>query len=137
MKRRSLFLTTSAGLGFLFLYAPIIALIVYSFNESKLVTVWGGWSLKWYAELFRNDQIIDAALLSFKIAFITASLAVVLGTMAGFVLSRLGPFRGKMILSGRISAPMVMPEVITGRALFLLFVGYGKCLWLAGRSGYG
>ncbi len=69
MKRRSIFLTTSATLGFIFLYAPMIALVVYSFNKSKLVTVWGGWSLKWYGELFRNEQIIDAALLSFKIAF--------------------------------------------------------------------
>ncbi|WP_417598886.1 ABC transporter permease subunit [Oceanospirillum sp.] len=135
MKRRSLFLNISAGFGFLFLYAPIIALIIYSFNASKLVTVWGGWSLKWYAELFRNDQIIDAALLSFKIAFITATLAVVLGTMAGFVLSRFGPFRGKMILSGWISAPLVMPEVITGLSLLLLFVAMEAAFgWPAGRG---
>ena len=93
MKRKSTFLTVSSGLGFFFLYAPIVALVLYSFNASKLVTVWGGWSLKWYVELFQNDQIIDAALLSLKIAFISATLAVVFGTMAGFVLSRFGPFR--------------------------------------------
>lgn len=135
MKRRSLFLTTSATLGFIFLYAPMIALVVYSFNKSKLVTVWGGWSLKWYGELFRNEQIIDAALLSFKIAFISATVAVVLGTMAGFVLSRFGRFRGKMVLSGWISAPLVMPEVITGLSLLLLFVAMeGLFGWPSGRG---
>ncbi|MGB0466932.1 MAG: ABC transporter permease subunit [Pontibacterium sp.] len=135
MKRRSWFLNISAAGGFLFLYAPIFALIVYSFNKSKLVTVWGGWSLKWYSELFKNEQIIDAALLSFKIAFISASLAVVLGTMAGFVLSRFGPFRGKMILSGWITAPLVMPEVITGLSLLLLFVAIeGMFGWPSGRG---
>ena len=135
MKRRSLFLNTTAIMGFIFLYAPIISLIVYSFNKSKLVTVWGGWSLKWYTELFKNQQIIDAALVSFKIAMISASLAVVLGTMAGFVLSRMGRFRGKMILSGWITAPLVMPEVITGLSLLLLFVAMeGMFGWPAGRG---
>ncbi|WP_372740345.1 ABC transporter permease subunit [Neptunomonas sp.] len=135
MKRRSLFLNTTAIMGFVFLYAPIISLIVYSFNKSKLVTVWGGWSLKWYTELFKNQQIIDAALVSFKIALISASLAVVLGTMAGFVLSRMGRFRGKMILSGWITAPLVMPEVITGLSLLLLFVAMeGMFGWPSGRG---
>ncbi len=135
MKRRSLFLNTTATMGFIFLYAPMIALIVYSFNKSKLVTVWGGWSLKWYGELFRNEQIIDAALLSLKIAFISASVAVVMGTMAGYVLSRFGPFRGKMILSGWITAPLVMPEVITGLSLLLLFVAMeGMFGWPSGRG---
>lgn len=135
MKRRSWFLNTTAILGFIFLYAPIISLIIYSFNKSKLVTVWGGWSLKWYTELFNNQQIIDAALVSFEIAIISASLAVVLGTMAGFVLSRMGRFRGKMILSGWITAPLVMPEVITGLSLLLLFVAMeGMFGWPAGRG---
>lgn len=135
MKRRSLFLTITASMGFIFLYAPIIALIVYSFNKSKLVTVWGGWSLKWYSELFKNQQIIDAALVSLKIALVSASLAVVLGTMAGFVLSRMGRFRGKMILSGWITAPLIMPEVITGLSLLLLFVAMeGMFGWPAGRG---
>ncbi len=135
MKRRSIFLNVTSGAGFLFLYLPIIALIVYSFNKSKLVTVWGGWSLKWYAELLNNDQIIDAALLSLKIAFLSATLAVVLGTMAGFVLSRFGPFRGKMILSGWVTAPLVMPEVITGLSLLLLFVALeGMFGWPSGRG---
>jgi len=135
MKRRSLFLNLSAGAGFVFLYAPIIALIIYSFNKSKLVTVWGGWSLKWYAELFNNDQIITAALLSLKIAFISATLAVVAGTMAGYALSRFGPFRGKMLLSGWVTAPLVMPEVITGLSLLLLFVAMeGTFGWPSGRG---
>ncbi|WP_028469584.1 ABC transporter permease subunit [Neptunomonas japonica] len=135
MQRQSLFLKMTATLGFIFLYAPLIALIVYSFNKSKLVTVWGGWSLKWYGELFRNEQIIDAALLSLKIAFISASLAVVLGTIAGLVLSRFGNFRGKLILSGWITAPLVMPEVITGLSLLLLFVAMeGAFGWPAGRG---
>lgn len=135
MQRKSNFLNITAGLGYLFLYAPIIALVVYSFNASKLVTVWGGWSIKWYVELFKNDQIIDAALLSVKIAFVSASLAVVLGTMAGYVLSRFGPFRGKMILSGWITAPLVMPEVITGLSLLLLFVAMeGMFGWPSGRG---
>ena len=135
MQRKSTFLKVSAALGFIFLYAPIIALIIYSFNASKLVTVWGGWSIKWYIELFNNDQIIEAALLSLKIAFISASIAVVLGTMAGFALSRLGPFRGKMIFSGWITAPLVMPEVITGLSLLLLFVAMESMFgWPAGRG---
>lgn len=135
MKRNSYFLKITAGLGFAFLYAPIIALIVYSFNRSKLVTVWGGWSMKWYSELFKNDQIIDAALLSLKIALISATVAVVLGTMAGMALSRFGKFRGRMWMSGFITAPLVMPEVITGLSLLLLFVALeGMFGWPAGRG---
>jgi len=135
MKRHSYFLKITAGLGFVFLYAPIIALIVYSFNRSKLVTVWGGWSIKWYSELFKNDQIIDAALLSLKIALISATVAVVLGTMAGMALSRFGKFRGRMWMSGFITAPLVMPEVITGLSLLLLFVALeGMFGWPAGRG---
>ena len=125
MKNHSLALKLSAGFGFLFLYAPIVALIIYSFNESKLVTVWGGWSLKWYVELFQNDQIMDAAWVSLKIAFISATLASILGTLAGFVLSRMGKFRGKTMMAGWVTAPLVMPEVITGLSLLLLFIAVG------------
>ncbi len=135
MKNKLNLLNVTAGLGYLFLYAPIIALIAYSFNASKLVTVWGGWSVKWYVELFKNDQIIEAVLLSLEIAFISASLAVVLGTMAGLVLSRFGPFRGKMIFAGWITAPLVMPEVITGLSLLLLFVAMENMFgWPSGRG---
>ncbi|MFD1383018.1 ABC transporter permease subunit [Rhodanobacter aciditrophus] len=134
-KGNSLALKASAGFGFLFLYAPIIALIVYSFNESKLVTVWGGWSLKWYVELFQNEQIMNAAWVSLKIAFISATLAAVLGTLAGFVLSRMGRFRGKTIMAGWVTAPLVMPEVITGLSLLLLFVAMESLFgWPAGRG---
>jgi putrescine transport system permease protein len=135
MKNHSLALKLSAGFGFLFLYAPIVALIVYSFNESKLVTVWGGWSIKWYIELFQNDQIMDAAWVSLKIAFISATLASVLGTLAGFVLSRMRKFRGKTMMAGWVTAPLVMPEVITGLSLLLLFVAMENMFgWPAGRG---
>lgn len=135
MKNHSLALKLSAGFGFLFLYAPIVALIVYSFNESKLVTVWGGWSLKWYVELFQNDQIMEAAWVSLKIAFISATLASVLGTLAGFVLSRMKKFRGKTMLAGWVTAPLVMPEVITGLSLLLLFIAMESMFgWPAGRG---
>ncbi len=135
MQRRSYFLNTSALLGFIFLYLPMISLVIYSFNKSKLVTVWGGWSLQWYVELFNNDEIMSAAMLSLKIAFIAASLSVVLGVMAGFALTRMGRFRGKMVLSGWISAPLVMPDVITGLSLLLLFVTLENLFgWPSGRG---
>ncbi|WP_221794147.1 ABC transporter permease subunit [Oceanobacter mangrovi] len=133
--QRSWLLMSTSALGFLFLYLPIFSLVIYSFNESKLVTVWGGWSLKWYGELFRNEQIVNAAMLSFKVAMISATLAVILGTMAGFALQRLGRFKGKMMFSGWISAPLVMPDVITGLSLLLLFVALESLFgWPAGRG---
>ncbi|MGB5447111.1 MAG: ABC transporter permease subunit, partial [Psychromonas sp.] len=135
INQNSKFLSISTLFGFVFLYAPIISLIIYSFNKSKLVTVWGGWSVKWYVELFHNEQIIDAALVSLKVAFITATLAVILGVLAGYVLSRMGRFRGKLIFSGWISAPLIMPEVITGLSLLLLFVSMERLIgWPAGRG---
>jgi putrescine transport system permease protein len=135
MKKRSWFLMICATLGFLFLYIPILSLVVFSFNKSKLVTVWGGWSFKWYGELFANDQIMEAAALSLKIAFISASLAVVLGTMAAYALTRMKRFRGKTLLSGMVSAPLVMPDVITGLSLLLLFVAMESLFgWPAGRG---
>jgi putrescine transport system permease protein len=135
MTRNSKFLSISSLLGFIFLYAPILSLIIYSFNKSKLVTVWGGWSVKWYVELFSNQQIIDAAIVSLKVAFITATLSVILGVLAGYVLSRMGKFPGKLIVSGWISAPLIMPEVITGLSLLLLFVSLENLIgWPAGRG---
>lgn len=135
MQKRSWFLNTCAFLGFLFLYIPIISLVIFSFNESKLVTVWGGWSIKWYGELFNNEQIMSAVWLSLKIAFISASLAVVLGVLAAFALTRMGRFKGKMLLSGMVSAPLVMPDVITGLSLLLLFVAMESLFgWPAGRG---
>lgn len=121
--------------GFVFLYAPILSLIVFSFNESKLVTVWGGFSLKWYGELMRNPQILGAAWISLKVAAITATLAMVLGTLAAYVLMRFGRFRGRALLTGMTTAPLVMPEVITGLSLLLLFVSLEQLIgWPAGRG---
>ena len=111
--------------GFLFLYLPMFSLIVYSFNESKLVTVWAGFSTKWYFELFRDQQMIDAAKISLQLAFFTACASVVLGTMAAMVMTRFRSFRGKTLFSALITAPLVMPEVITGLSMLLLFVSLG------------
>jgi putrescine transport system permease protein len=122
-------------LGFAFLYVPIISLVVFSFNESKLVTVWGGFSTKWYGVLLQNQQIIDAALLSLKIAAIAATVAVALGTLTGMALARFGAFRGRTLLSGMATAPLVMPEVITGLSLLLLFVTLEQLIgWPSGRG---
>ncbi len=121
--------------GFLFLYLPIFVLIVYSFNESRLVTVWAGFSTKWYGELFQDDQMMGAVWMSLKIAFLSASMAVVLGTMASMALVRFGVFRGKTLLTAMMTAPLVMPEVITGLSLLLLFVSLSQFIgWPAERG---
>jgi len=121
--------------GLAFLYIPIVSLVVFSFNKSRLVTVWGGFSTKWYGELMHNDQILNAAWLSLKIGALSATLAVVLGTIAGLVLARFGPFKGRTLLSGMTTAPLVMPEVITGLSLLLLFVTMEQLVgWPAGRG---
>jgi putrescine transport system permease protein len=116
--------------AFAFLYIPILSLIVYSFNESRLVTVWSGFSIKWYGELFRDQQLMSAAWISLQIAFFTATAAVVLGTMASMVLTRFRRFPGKTLFGGLMTAPLVMPEVITGLSLLLLFVAIGDLLSL-------
>ena len=122
-------------LGFLFLYIPIISLVVYSFNESKLVTVWSGFSLKWYAALWQDDELMTAAWLSLKIGLLTACASVVIGTWAGFVLARFGRFRGFTLYTGMINAPLVIPEVIQGISLLLLFVALEQMLgWPKGRG---
>jgi putrescine transport system permease protein len=133
--RISMFRWCALLFGFGFLYAPIVSLIVYSFNESRLVTVWGGFSTKWYGALFRNEQILDSALLSIKIAAITATGATILGTLAGMSLARFGRFKGRTLLTGMASAPLVMPEVITGLSLLVLFVSMDQMLgWPQGRG---
>ncbi|CAN5259538.1 ABC transporter permease subunit [soil metagenome] len=124
------------AIGFIFLYAPILSLIVYSFNESKLVTVWSGFSLKWYGELFQDDGIMKAAWTSIRIAFATACASVVLATIAALVMTRLRPFKGKTLFGALITAPLVMPEVITGLSILLLFVSIGMArgmttIWIA------
>jgi putrescine transport system permease protein len=125
MRARGLFTRVALVLGLVFLYVPILSMIVFSFNNSRLVTVWDAPhspTLKWYAALLHNEQILGAAWLSIRIALISASAAVVLGTFAGTALARLGAFRGRMLLAGMTTAPIVMPEVITGLSLLLLFV---------------
>lgn len=135
MNRKSRFIKIVGMLGFVFLYAPIISLIVFSFNKSKLVTVWGGFSTKWYRELLNDPQILNAAWLSLKVAFVSATLAIVIGTVAAFVLARFGKFRSRSLLTGMITAPLVMPEVITGLSLLLFFVALQQFIgWPAGRG---
>ena len=121
----SLFSRVSVGLGLAFLYAPIILLVLYSFNASRLVTVWGGFSTRWYAALLQDDQMLDAVWVTLRVGLIAASAATVLGTLAAVTLVRSGRFRGRALFSGMIYAPLVMPEVILGLSLLLLFVALG------------
>ncbi|BCH26641.1 putrescine ABC transporter permease PotI [Mesorhizobium sp. L-8-10] len=121
----SRFNIASLVLGFAFLYLPIVLLVVFSFNESKLVTVWGGFSTKWYVSLMSNQAIIDAAWVTIRVALIAATVATVLGTLAAIALTRYTRFRGRLLFSGMVYAPLVMPEVITGLSLLLFFVAAG------------
>ncbi len=123
--RFSWFNATSVALGFAFLYIPILILIIFSFNESKLVTVWGGFSTKWYGELLQNEAYLNAAWVTLRIAFVTATVATALGTIAAMMLVRSGRFRGRTLFTGMVYAPLVMPEVITGLSLLLLFISIG------------
>lgn len=120
--RLSSFNIVSLVLGFSFLYLPIVLLVIYSFNASQLVTVWGGFSLRWYAALAGNRMFLDAAFVTLRVGIISASLATILGTLAAMALARYGRFRGRTLFSGMAAAPLVMPEVITGLSLLLLFV---------------
>ena len=125
MRRLSCFNTTALTLGFAFLYLPMIILVIYSFNASKLVTVWAGFSTKWYGELLQNEAFLDAAWVTIRVAVVSSTFATILGTMAAYVLVRSGRFWGRTMFSGMIYAPLVMPEVITGLSLLLLFIGIG------------
>src|SRR5438132_2737516 len=122
MRKPSWFNVGSLALGLAFLYLPIVILVIYSFNASRLVTVWGGWSMRWYAELIDDRAMLESAWVTLRIAFLSASASTVLGTLAALALVRFGRFRGRVLFSGMIYAPLVMPEVITGLALLLLFV---------------
>jgi putrescine transport system permease protein len=131
MKKYLTFPNVLLVIGLLFLYIPIFSMVVYSFNNSRLVTVWDAANsptLKWYFELFNDRPVLQAAWLSIRIAAIAATGAVVLGTLAGLVLARFGPFRGRALLQGLSTAPLVMPEVITGLSLLLLFVSLEQLL---------
>ena len=125
MNTWSRFNIVSVVLGFAFLYLPIVLLVVFSFNESKLVTVWGGFSTKWYVSLFNNRGLMDAAWVTIRVALLSATVATALGTMAALALTRYTRFRGRLLFSGMVYAPLVMPEVITGLSLLLLFVAIG------------
>jgi putrescine transport system permease protein len=120
--RLSRFNVTSLVLGLAFLYLPIVILVIYSFNASRLVTVWGGWSTRWYTEFFNDRAMLDAAWMSLRVGVVSATLATLLGTLAAIALTRGAGFRGRMLMSGMLYAPLVMPEVITGLSLLLLFV---------------
>ena len=135
MKPNRFWQCLALGIGFLFLYIPIVSLVVYSFNESQLVTVWTRFSTRWYAALLHDDELISAAWLSLQIGLLTAFASVIIGTWAGFVLARMGRFRGFTLYTGMINAPLVIPEVIQGISLLLLFIELGKWLgWPAGRG---
>jgi putrescine transport system permease protein len=121
-RKLSRFNITALVLGFAFLYLPIVVLVIYSFNASRLVTVWGGWSLRWYGEFFNDAAMLDAAWMSLRVAVTSATLATLLGTLAAMALSRGERFAGRTLFSGMLYAPLVMPEVITGLSLLLLFV---------------
>jgi putrescine transport system permease protein len=135
-QRRSIFLLAVLMLGFAFLYIPILSVVAYSFNESKLVTVWGGFSTKWYGILFDDRQMLEGVWLSLRIATVTATGAVIFGTLAGLVLARFGRFKGRVTLAGMVTAPLVMPEVITGLSLLLLFVAFADLPLFPGQRGF-
>jgi putrescine transport system permease protein len=135
MTRRPTFLLTVLGFGFAFFYVPILSMIVYSFNASRLATVWGGFSTKWYVSLWSNDKVIDALILSLKIALVSATIATILGTMAGIALVRMGKFRGRTLFSGLVTAPLIMPEVITGVSSLIFFLLLAQWIgWPAQRG---
>ena len=133
--RRSRFLFSMLCFGLAFLYIPIILMMIYSFNHSRLVPVWGGFSTRWYKVLFESEEVWAATALSLKIAVLNATFAVMLGTLAGLALARISRFRGRTLFTGMISAPLVMPEVITGLSLLLLFITLNQTMgWPANRG---
>jgi putrescine transport system permease protein len=136
MKKRSTFLVSTLAFGYAFLYIPLILVVVYSFNDSRIATIWGGFSTRWYGELLQNNLILEAAFLSLRIALTSATFATILGTMAGLVLARFGRFKGRTLFSGMITSPMVMPEVITGLSLLLLFVTLQQLTGWPGQRGF-
>lgn len=136
MNRRPVFLLTVLCFGLAFLYVPILSMIVYSFNASRLATVWGGFSTRWYVSLVHNGQVMDAIWLSVRIALISASIATILGTMAGIALARFGRFRGRLLFSGMVTAPLIMPEIITGISSLLLFIMMADWIGWPGQRGF-
>ena len=135
-QKRSTFLLTVLSFGMAFLYIPMIVLIIYSFNHSKIVPVWGGFSTRWYKVLFESQEVWDALTLSLKIAVVNATFATLLGTLAGLALVRFGRFRGRTLFGGMISAPLVMPEVITGLSLLMLFISLKELIGWPDKRGF-
>lgn len=136
MKRSSTFLITVLCFGFAFLYVPILSMIFFSFNKSRLATVWGGFSVEWYGKLFNNQQVLKAAILSLEIALVSATLATILGTLAGLALARFRRFRGRAMFSGLVTAPLIMPEVITGISSLMLFIWMAEWIGWPGKRGF-
>ena len=123
-------------LGFTFLYVPLILLIIYSFNYSKLVPVWGGWSFRWYYVLFDSPDVWKAVSLSLKIALVNATFATILGTLAGLAMVRFGRFKGRTLFGGMLVAPLVMPEVITGLSLLVFFISLKQLIGWPSERGF-
>src|SRR5688572_25310473 len=135
MRRRSLTLLSIAAFGYALLYVPIVSVVIYSFNDSRLVTLWGGFSTRWYASLLADDELLAAAFLSLRIAIVSATLATVLGAVVAMALHRLKRMRGRMLLTGMVTAPLVMPEIITGLSLLFLFISLANVIgWPAQRG---
>ncbi len=136
MKRKPIFLASCLCFGFAFFYVPILSMFVFSFNKSRLATVWGGFSTQWYGKLFQNDQILNAVVLSLKIAVLSATCATLLGTLAGIALARFRRFRGRTVFSGLVTAPLIMPEVITGISMLMLFLMMAQWIGWPGSRGF-
>ena len=135
MNRRPVFLISMLCFGFAFFYVPILSMVVFSFNNARLATVWGGFSTKWYEKLFHNAQVLKALTLSLEIALISATVATILGTMAGIALARFRKFRGRTVFSGLVTAPLIMPEVITGISSLMFFIMMAEFIgWPAQRG---
>ena len=134
--KRSRFLTVMLTLGLAFFYVPMIMLVIYSFNYSKIVPVWGGWSLRWYEELFKSEEVWNAVVLSLQIATINATFATMLGTLAAIAMVRFGRFRGRTLFGGMIVAPLVMPEVITGLSLLVFFISLNEVIGWPVQRGF-
>ena len=135
MKRRSLLLLSIACFGYALLYVPILSVVIYSFNASRLVTLWGGFSTRWYVSLLADDELLAAAFLSLRIAIVSATLATALGALVALALQRVQRLRGRILLSGMVTAPLVMPEIITGLSLLFLFISMANAIgWPATRG---
>ena len=135
MRHRSLGLLGIVAFGYAFLYLPILSVMIYSFNDSRLVTLWGGFSLRWYAHLLEDEEVLEAALLSLRIAAVSATFATCLGALVALAMQRLTRLRGRLLLAGMITAPLVMPEIITGLSLLFLFISMAEWIgWPATRG---